>query len=73
VLLARMLPKYNLLASNYPDKHQVPTKALLDGIGGEVRKTLSDSVNTCAIRMSETFNRSGHSIQKMAAFINFEG
>ena len=59
----RMLPRYNVLTPNYPDKHRVPAKSLLDEIGGEVRKTLVDSVNTCAIRMSEALNRSGHLIQ----------
>jgi hypothetical protein len=38
----RMLPRYNVLTSNYPVKHRVPAKTLLDGIGGEVRKTLVD-------------------------------
>lgn len=46
----RLLPKYSVLSQNYPNKHNVSTKSLLDGIGGDVRKTLTDSVNTCAIR-----------------------
>jgi len=69
----RTLPKYNVLTSNYPDKHQVPTKSLLDGIGGDVRKTLSNSVNTCAIRMSEALNRSGHPIQEMTGLYLLQG
>ena len=62
----RLLPKYNVLASNYPNKHQVSTKTLLDRIGGDVRKTLTDSVNTCGIRISDALNLSSHSIRKMS-------
>jgi hypothetical protein len=69
----RSLPKYSVLTSNYPDKHQLPTKSLLDAIGGEVRKTLGDSVNTCAIRMSEALIRSGQPIQKTAGLYQLQG
>jgi hypothetical protein len=69
----RSLPKYNVLASNYPNKHQVTTKTLLDRIGGDVRKTLTDSVNTCALRISDALNRSGQPIQRTAGLFEVQG
>lgn len=69
----RALPRYGVLALNYPNKHQVTSKALLDRLGGEVRKTLSDHVNTCAVRVSDALNRSGRPIQKMSGLYQLLG
>ena len=55
----RRPPRYSTLLANYPKAFSKPTKILLDEIGGPVRAALSDSVNTCAIRMSVALNRSG--------------
>ena len=52
------LPRFSTLVSNYPKTSNKPTKTLLDEIGGQVRTQLSDSINTCAIRMSVALNRS---------------
>lgn len=57
--MIRPLPTFSTLLANYPDKHAVPTKSLLDSIGGQVRAGLGDAINTCAIRMSWTLNKSG--------------
>ena len=62
-VLMRSLPRYSTLVANYPKSIDKPTKVLLDEIGGEVRAQLSDSVNTCAIRMSVALNKSDRPIQ----------
>jgi len=69
----RLLPRYNVLVSNYPDKHHVSTKTLLDSIGGDVRRTLSDQANTCALRMSDALNRCGQPIQSMTGVFQMLG
>ena len=61
--MIRSLPTFSSLVANFPDKHVMPTKALLDSIGGQVRSSLGDDVNTCAIRMSVTLNDSGAPIR----------
>ena len=43
----KQLPRFSTLQLNYPSKNKYDTKALLDGIGGKVRKSFRDSVNTC--------------------------
>ncbi|HEY0705738.1 MAG TPA: hypothetical protein VGG33_03020 [Polyangia bacterium] len=48
----RKLPRFSVLKANYPDKVALPTKALLNRIGGQVRQQFNDAINTCAIRMS---------------------
>ena len=53
------LPRFSVLSQNFPKKDLVPTKQLLDAIGGRVRAELNDGVNTCAIRISDMLNRSG--------------
>lgn len=35
----RMLPKYATLSANFPNKHSIGTKDLLDSIGGQVLGT----------------------------------
>ena len=52
------LPSFSTLKNNYPSKADLPTRTLLDSIGGQVRKLLDD-INTCAIRMSLCLNESG--------------
>ena len=53
------LPAFSTLKKNYPSKSALPARALLDGIGGQVRQSLHDDVNTCALRMSWCLNESG--------------
>jgi Type VI secretion system (T6SS), amidase effector protein 4 len=67
------LPRFTVLAANYPTKAAMPTKALLDAIGGEVRKSLSDGVNTCALRLSWCLNRSGAKVQKTPGLYILKG
>jgi hypothetical protein len=57
------LPTFSELTANYPNKHEVNTKALLHSIGGQVRASLKDNINTCAIRMSWTLNNCGAPIR----------
>jgi hypothetical protein len=52
------LPPFSVLRANYPSKAEVPTKDLLDGIGGQVA-ALRHVVNTCALRMSVCLTKSG--------------
>jgi hypothetical protein len=66
------LPRYLALAANYSDKHTVPAKALLDRIGGQVRKIVNDGMNTCAIRISDALNRSGDPILRMPGLYQLE-
>ncbi len=55
--MARQLPKFDLLSSNYPDE---PKEVVKKKIGGHVN---ADWVtNTCAIRLSRAFNYSGVAI-----------
>jgi hypothetical protein len=69
-----MIPlSYRTLASNYPNKHDTPTKQLLDEIGGEVRSSLGDAVNTCAIRVSYALNHSGAPITKLGGLYLLQG
>lgn len=43
----------------------LPTKALLDAIGGDVRRQFNDAINTCAIRVSWCLNKSGQPIKRV--------
>jgi hypothetical protein len=65
VTYMQQLPRFSVLKANYPDKLSMPTKVLLDTIGGDVRARFSDAVNTCAIRMSWCLNRSGQPIAQV--------
>ena len=67
------LPSYSTLLSNYPNKSNISTKALLDSIGGEVRRNLDDAINTCAVRVSRTLNSSGQPIQHMRGIYQLAG
>lgn len=67
------LPRFSVLKANYPTKSQMDTKALLDAIGGQVRKSFNDSINTCAIRMSWCLNKSGHRVERVRGVPVFEG
>jgi hypothetical protein len=69
----RRLPNYAELVSAYPDKHRVGTKRLLDEVGGAVRRSLNDAVNTCAIRMSRCFNAVGQRIRRMPGLYQLAG
>ena len=66
-------PSYRTLVSNYPNKHDTPTKQLLDQIGGEVRSSLGDAVNTCAIRVSYALNHSGAPITRLGGLYLLQG
>jgi hypothetical protein len=67
------LPKYSTLLRNYPNKTNVSTKQLLDAIGGQVRRNLDDSVNTCATRISQTLDQSGQPIRRMPGLYQLPG
>jgi hypothetical protein len=67
------LPTYSTLLRNYPNKRNVPTKQLLDSIGGQVRGQLDDSVNTCATRISKTLEDSGQPIRRMPGLYQLSG
>lgn len=68
-----VLPPFSKLRANYPAKSSIPAKALLDSIGGEVRASLRDDVNTCALRMSESLNRSGAPLVHVAGLYTLAG
>ena len=57
--MIRSLPRFSSLIARYPRKHEISAKQLFDSIGGQVRASLSDGDNTCAIRMSYALNESG--------------
>jgi hypothetical protein len=69
----KRLPTYKTLVSNFPNKHDVPTKQLLDKIGGEVRSHLDDGVNTCCIRLSYAMNHSGAPIEAVSGLYILKG
>lgn len=71
--MQRPLPQYRALLQAYPDKHKIAAKALLDAIGGEVRRSLSDAVNTCALRMSYCLNVAGQKIRRMPGLYELPG
>jgi hypothetical protein len=58
------LPPFSVLRANYPSKSKLPTRLLLDSIGGQVA-TLRDSVNTCALRMSVCLRNSGAPLEHL--------
>ncbi len=67
------LPRFSVLVANYPAKDSFDTKALLDAIGGQVRRAFNDTVNTCAIRMSWCLNKSGQKIERRNGVPAYEG
>jgi hypothetical protein len=58
---------FSRLVAAYPDHQGFPAPTLLDAIGGEVRATVRDTDNTCAVRMSYCLNRAGAPIRRVAA------
>jgi hypothetical protein len=68
-----VLPPFSKLRANYPAKSSIPAKALLDSIGGEVRASLRDNVNTCALRMSDCLNKSGAPLVHLAGLYALSG
>jgi len=69
----KTLPRFSVLSANFPAKSTMDTKALLDAIGGKVRKNLDDSVNTCALRISWCLNKSGQRIERTPGIRVYEG
>ena len=69
----RRPPRYSTLVANYPKSTDKSTKILLDEIGGQIRTALSDSINTCAIRMSVALNKSGKPIHSRARVYMLKG
>jgi len=67
------LPPFSVLTANYPAKSQIPTKQLLDSIGGPVREHLDDDVNTCALRMSACLNASGAPLIHVGGLYTLKG
>ncbi|HEY0708405.1 MAG TPA: T6SS effector amidase Tae4 family protein [Polyangia bacterium] len=61
----RKLPRFSVLKANYPDKVAFGTKALLDTIGGDVRRQFNDAINTCALRISWCLNKSDQPIVRV--------
>jgi hypothetical protein len=57
--VAQIPISFSALAASYPDHRKWSTKQLLDEIGGTVRSTLNDGINTCALRMSYALNHAG--------------
>jgi hypothetical protein len=66
------LPPFSTLQANYPSKTAMPTKALLDAIGGQVRHLRNDA-NTCAIRMSLCLNTSGAPLEHTGGLYTLAG
>lgn len=60
---------FKRLAAAFPDQTRFPTPALLNTIGGEVRASLRDGDNTCAVRLSYTLNQAGYPVQRVAGDI----
>lgn len=67
------LPPFSVLTANYPAKSKIPTKQLLDSIGGQVRHRLDDNINTCALRMSACLNASGASLVHVGGLYTLSG
>jgi hypothetical protein len=67
------LPRFFVLRECYPGKGSMDTKTLLDSIGGQVRHTFNDTVNTCAIRMSWCLIKSGQPIARLPNVSVYEG
>jgi hypothetical protein len=67
------LPSYRLLKGNYPHPAAKSTKDLLDAIGGQPRKEFSDTVNTCALRVSYALNGAGSPIRKLGNLTVYAG
>lgn len=66
------LPPFRTLQTNYPSKSAMPTKDLLDAIGGQVRR-LRNNVNTCTIRMSLCLNASGAPLEHTGGLYTLAG
>ena len=60
---------FTRLAAAYPDHTRFPTPDLLESIGGEVRQSVRDGDNSCAVRMSYTLNHAGAPVQRVAGDI----
>lgn len=69
----RALPSFAVLAANYPTKEAVPPRELLTKIGGEVRSSLTDAANTCAVRVSWALNKSNAPIHATPGLYILEG
>jgi Type VI secretion system (T6SS), amidase effector protein 4 len=53
------------LVAAFPDHAAFPAPALLNSIGGQVRATVRDGDNTCAVRFSYMFNHAGAPIHRV--------
>lgn len=71
--MSETLPAYRLLKSSYPHPSSKSTKDLLDEIGGQPRKEFSDTVNTCALRVSYALNGANAPIRKLANLTVYAG
>lgn len=67
------LPSYRLLKGNYPHPTAKSTKDLLDEIGGQPRKEFSDTVNSCALRVSYALNGANSPVRKLGNLIVYAG
>lgn len=68
-LRARIPISFAQLEAEYPDKLNFPTPDLLGAVGGEIRSSMRDDANTCAVRLSWAFNHAGHPLQKVGGDI----
>jgi hypothetical protein len=57
------------LAAAYPSHTAFPTPKLLNAIGGEVRASVRDGDNSCAVRMSYTLNHAGAPVERVSGDI----
>jgi len=60
---------FSKLAGEYPTHKAYPAHKLLTEIGGQVRESVKDNENTCAVRMSYAFNHAGLPMHKNGANI----
>lgn len=60
---------FTRLAAAFPDHARFPTPALLNSIGGQVRASVKDGENTCAVRLSYTLNHAGAPMKRVAGDI----
>jgi hypothetical protein len=71
--MAKIPISFKKLVAAFPDHDHWTTKKLLDTIAGEVRESLNDSVNTCAVRLSFALNRAGKSVHKVPGVSYYKG
>lgn len=56
---------FRRLVAAFPDHAGFPAAALLNSIGGQVRQSVRDTDNTCAVRLSYMLNHGGAPLRRL--------